>query len=121
MNNYNVFDLLIAVVFNMSPQLGVLGPKDQYLGISFCLGELEALPKFHLKALQIRSKIFLSQDQTGQINNLIGKYIMEMSKLKHVQRYVTTFELDYRKFEHLPQIQQLSTIFTPQLKNSLKP
>ena len=39
MNNYNVFDLLVAVVLAMSPQLGVLGPKSQDLVIPFCLGE----------------------------------------------------------------------------------
>ena len=76
MNNDNVFDILIAVIFAMSPQLGVLGPKAQYLLISFFIGEVETLPLFHLRYLQIISVIFLSQDKTGQINNLTGKYIM---------------------------------------------
>ena len=35
----NVFELLIAVVFCISPQLGVLGPKYQDLVIPFCLCE----------------------------------------------------------------------------------
>ena len=34
---------------------------------------------------------------------------MEPSKLKHLQRYTNPFELDYRKFEHLPQSHQLYT------------
>ena len=37
---------------------------------------------------------------------------MKLSKLKHLQRYMTPFELDYRNFELLPQSHQLSTTFT---------
>ena len=36
---------------------------------------------------------------------------MELSKLKHLQLYMTNSELYYRNFERLPQIHQLSTIF----------
>ena len=104
MNNDNYFDLLIAVFFDMSPQLGLFGPKYQDLATSFHLSEVETLPKFHLRALQIISENFLFQYKTGQINNLTGKYIMEISKLKHLQIYMTPFELGYRKFERLPQI-----------------
>ena len=64
MNNENGFDLLITVVFSVSPQLIVLRPKFQYLVISFLLGEGETLPQFHLRALHIRSEIFLLQDET---------------------------------------------------------
>ena len=39
MNNDNVFDLNISVVFAMSNQLGGLVPKSQDLVISICLGE----------------------------------------------------------------------------------
>ena len=85
MNNDNVFYLLIYVVFDISNQIGGLGTKSQDLVISFCLGEVETLPQFQIRALHIRSEIFLLQDETGQINNLIGKYIMELSKLKHLQ------------------------------------
>ena len=35
----NVFEILIAVVFNMIPQLGGLEPKAQEPVITFCLGE----------------------------------------------------------------------------------
>ena len=80
MNNDNVFDLLIAGFFAISPQLGVLGLKAQYLVISFRLGEGETLPRLRLRAIQIRSEIFLLQYETGQINNLTSKYIMELSK-----------------------------------------
>ena len=41
---------------------------------------------------------------------------MELSKFKHIQRYMTPFELDYRKFEHLTQIQQLSNTFNPKIE-----
>ena len=111
MNIDIVFDIMIAVVFSMSTQPRWLEKKPQDLVISFCLGEGENIPQFHLRALQIRSEIFLLQDKTGQINNLTGKYIMEISKLKHLQWYTTNFELDDRNFERLPQRHQLSTIF----------
>ena len=55
MNNYNGFDLLIYVVFSMSPQLGGRVPKAKDLVISSCLDEGETLPQFHLRYLQIRS------------------------------------------------------------------
>ena len=32
-------------------------------------------------------------------NDLTGKYIMELSKLKQLQRYMNKFELEYREFE----------------------
>ena len=35
----NGFEILVAVVFVMSTQLGVLGPKAKYLVIPFYLGE----------------------------------------------------------------------------------
>ena len=66
MHNDNYFDLLIDVVFAMSPQLGVLGPKAQDVVISFFLGEEETLPDFHLRALKIRIELYFMQDQTGQ-------------------------------------------------------
>ena len=77
MNNDNGFDLLIDVVFGMGTQIGRIVPKHQDLVISFSLGEGENIPKFHLRALQIRGENFLLQDKTGQINNLTGKYIMK--------------------------------------------
>ena len=48
MNNDNGFDLLIAIFFDMSPQIVGLGPKSQGLVVSFCLGERENLSQFHL-------------------------------------------------------------------------
>ena len=77
-NNVNGFDLLIAVVFTIKTKLVVLGPKAQYLMISFCLGEGETIPQYHLIFLQVRSEKFLLQDDTGQINNPTGKYITEL-------------------------------------------
>ena len=85
MNNDNRFDLIIAVVFSISPQIGGLGPKAKYLVISFFLNEGETLLKLNRIDLQIRSEIFLLKDETGHINNLTGKYIMTISKLKHIQ------------------------------------
>ena len=60
------------------------------------------------------------QDQTGKINNLTGKYLMELSKLKHVQRSMNTFELNYRRLERQPQIQQLSLIFTHKIEEIIE-
>ena len=76
MNNDNEVDLFIDAVFAMITQLGVIGPKAQYLVISFFLGKVETLPQFYLNSPQIRSEIFLLRYETGQINNLTGKYIM---------------------------------------------
>ena len=41
---------------------------------------------------------------------------MELSKLNHIQRYMTNFELDYIKFERLPQRHQISIIFKSSMK-----
>ena len=54
----------------MIPQLGGLVPKSIDLVITFCLAEGENIPQFHLRALQIRSGIFLLQNKTGQIKIL---------------------------------------------------
>ena len=80
-------------------KLGGLGVKAQYLVVSFCLGEGETLPQFHIISFQARIKKILFKDETGKINNIIGKYIMELLKLKHLECYIATFELNYRNFE----------------------
>ena len=89
----NGFELLIVVVFIMIPQRGGLGPKSQDLVTPFHIGEGQPLSGFHLRALAIRSEIVLMRYQTGHTNKLTGKYTTEMSKLKHLQRYMTSFEL----------------------------
>ena len=61
MNNYNGFDLLIAVVFGMSPQLGGLGPISQDLVISFCISQGENIPQFHNSTSELfRSEVKFS-------------------------------------------------------------
>ena len=79
----------------MSPQLGRIGPKAQELVIYVCLVQGENIPQFHLRDLHTRSENFLLRYQKRQINNLKGKCIMEPSTLKHIQRYMTLFELYY--------------------------
>ena len=116
MDNDNAFELIIAVVFAKNPQLGWLGPKAQYLVIDFCHSEGETLPQFHFRSLQIRSEIVLLLDKIGRINNLRGKYIIALSKLKYLQIYMTPFQLYYRNFERLPQSHQIPTTFTPTIK-----
>ena len=69
----NGFELLIAVVYSMSPQLGGIGHKAQELGIPFQISEGQPLPYFHLVSLSIRSKLVLKRYQTGQINDPTGK------------------------------------------------
>ena len=120
MNNDNGFYLLIAAVFSTSTQLVGLGHKDQDLVIPFFLSEGENLPYFHLRALTIRIELGFMQYQTGKINNLTGKYIMELSKLKHLQGYMTPFDLDYRKFECNPQSLKLSLTFTPKIEETFE-
>ena len=109
----NGFEIFIAVVFSIIPKLGGLGHKSKYLVIPFRLGKGETIPHFHLGALVIR--LFMRY-QTGNINNLTGKYIMELSNMKHLQRYMTSFEIEFRRFERKPQSNQLSIIFTPSME-----
>ena len=54
--------------------------------------------------------------QTVHINNFTGKYIMELSNMKHLQCYMTSFYIDFRLLEHQPQKYQLSIIFTPSME-----
>ena len=54
--------------------------------------------------------------ETDQINNLTGENIMEISKLKNLQRYKTSFEINFRNFERQPQSEQLSIIFNPPME-----
>ena len=70
MNIENRFELLVAVVFYMSPQLGGIGPKAQDLVILFRFGEGKSLQSFHLKNIQAQSEIYLLNDETGQTNKL---------------------------------------------------
>ena len=65
MNYDNEFELLIAVLFYMSPQLGRLVPKAQDLVIPFRLGVVEPFSDFHLKSLATRSELVLMRDQKG--------------------------------------------------------
>ena len=109
------FKILIPVFFSVIPQLGGLGPKAQDLVVPFRLCEGEPLIYFHLIPLAIRSELVFIRDQTVHINNLTGKYIMELSNLKHLQPYMTYFEIDFRRFERLPQRDQLYIIFTPSM------
>ena len=81
----NGFKPLITVVFYMSPQLVGLGPKTQDLVIPFLLGEGETLPDFYLRDLASLSELVLLRYPTVRINNFTGKYIMELSNLKHIQ------------------------------------
>ena len=49
--------------------------------------------------------------ETLQTNDLTGVYIIEISKLKHLKRYMNIFEIEYIHFERKPQRHQLSTTF----------
>ena len=84
--------------------------------IPFSLGEVETLPDFSLRALSIRSELVSVKDQTGQINKLTGKYIMEMPNMKHIQLCMTYFEIYFIRFECQPQSDQLSIILTPSIE-----
>ena len=77
----------------MSPQLGGIGPKAEELMIPFRLGKGEPISDFHLRYIAIIIELLLMRYKTVYINNLTGKYIMELSKLKYIQRYMTSFEI----------------------------
>ena len=120
MNNDNGFDLLIIVVFYMSPELVRLGPKAQDLVIYFPLVKGDNIPQFHLRYLQARSELFLLKDTTGQMNNLTGKDVTELSKLKHLQWYVNNFGIEHRKFERKSKDTNSALYPNKQFKRSLK-
>ena len=135
----SVFENLITVVFNIIPQLGGLGPKSQDSVIPFCLDEVESLKYFHLRALAIKSDVDITcmhfpsawvphlralaikselifmRHKIGHSNNLTEKYIIEISKLKHLKQYMTSLEINFIIFKHQPQSDQLSIIFTPSI------
>ena len=54
--------------------------------------------------------------ETDQINNLTGENIMEISKLKNLQRYKTSFEINFINFERQPQSDQLPIVFSPSIE-----
>ena len=56
------------------------------------------------------------RDKVGRLKNLTGKYIMELSNPKHLQRYMTYFDLDFREFERQPQSNQLLIMLTPSME-----
>ena len=74
----NGFEPLFSFIFSIRPQIGGLGPKAQDPVISFCLCEGEYLTKLHLRSLAIKDELILTKDKKVQINNLTGKYIMEL-------------------------------------------
>ena len=41
---------------------------------------------------------------------------MELSNLKHLQRYMNSFEIDFKRFERKPQSDQRSIILTPSME-----
>ena len=41
---------------------------------------------------------------------------MELSKFKHLQQYMTILEIDYGKFECIPQRHQLPTLFNSKIE-----
>ena len=119
MNHYNWFDIFVAFFFSVSPQIVSIRPKDYELVTSFQLIESELPPDLHLRALQSRSKIYLLNDNKCQKKNIAGIYIMEISKIKHLQHYMTYFEIYCITLGSNPQIYQLS--IEPQWNKSLKP
>ena len=88
----------MAVLFDMSPQLGGIVPKFQDLVTSFQLIECESLPGFHLQSLQPKIEIYKLNDNIFQGNNLACKCSMEISKLQLLQHYIASLKMDYRKF-----------------------
>ena len=56
------------------------------------------------------------RDKKGNIKKITEKYITELSNMKYVQLCMTSFELDFRRFERQPQSEKLSIIFTPSME-----
>ena len=92
MNNNNVYDLLVAVGFAMSFYICDIWPKSQDLVAPFKILKSESLPDFYMYDIQSRSNICLLSYNIYQKNFLTHKYIIKLSKIKHLQRYMTYFE-----------------------------
>ena len=72
MNNDNIFYLIVSIVFAVSPQLGVIGPKDQDLVISCALVKEKLFlvqgPDQHVHFFYARSRFRLPRN--GRANLL---------------------------------------------------
>ena len=90
--------------------LDYLEPNIKTLWYNFALVKGELYHNYTLDIFRPEN-IFLFNDETGQVKNHKGKYIMELSKLKRLQCYINTFELKYIKSECNPQRHQFSTTF----------
>ena len=121
MNPDNGFNLLVALVFVMIPQNGNLWTKYQDLVIPFCFIERKTVPQLYIRALQEISETLLLNYKTGQTNILTGKYIMYLSKLKHIQSYKNKFELEYKKLNASHIVTNYALHFNSQLKKYLRP
>ena len=69
------FQILQKIVFILSPQLGGKGPDPQKLVHTINYMTRDSLSDFHLRVMEVYNSIKLQDDQTGQTNRLVGKYV----------------------------------------------
>ena len=109
-------NFLLQLSSTWAPKSEELDPKLNNLWYPSAWVKENIYQIFTEEPFVIRSELVLMRYQTGQINNLTGKYIMELSKLKHLQRYMTSFEIYFIIFESQPQSNKLSIIFAPSIE-----
>ena len=109
-NIYNRFYIIIAIVFTTKNKISGLVIKYEYIVVYFCLVEGWNIPPLHLKYLWYQSEKFLfTMEQDKQKNH---RWINHGNlKIKNLQHYTTTFEIEYIKYELNPDMHQLSTTF----------
>ena len=95
MNTDNVFDLMVAVAFTISPKLVFIGPKASDIITSLTLRPGETILKLNIYTLHVCINIILIKDETLQTNALTGTYICEISKLPDIHRYINKYETEY--------------------------
>ena len=107
----NGFDLLIAIIYGRSPQLGGKHDDAQSIVMAFNVHSGELLSEFHHQALETASIINLMQDKTGQANKLIGKYLSILTTQPEVKPHVLQYIRDYNLFMRCPNNHMLKMAF----------
>ena len=98
----NGFDLLVAIIYGRSPQLGGKHDDAQSIVVAFNAKSGELLSEFHQRALETASILALMQDKTGQAYKLIGKYLLILSKQPDIKPHVLQYLRDYNLFMRCP-------------------
>eukprot|EP00957_Ditylum_brightwellii_P210166 15364630-Ditylum_brightwellii.AAC.1 len=88
------FDVLVTIIFGVSPQLGRKHKNAQILVIKFTIYSGEKLSNFCHRALNTQATIQLMQDKTGQSNKFVSKYIELLNTQPDLQIHMVQYNKD---------------------------